>query len=189
MTTATETNIVNDALVEIGQDIITSLDQGTAVTRVCKEIFENERDAFLEEHPWKFAVKRATLSKLNEVPDHEYSYVFALPEDFISMVEVANSLVYEIEDNKLLTNESTTVQIKYIYRNTSYHNWSPSARAALAARIGAKLAPKLTSNREGVKERMETLYDMRMRKAKNMDAQSSGKPVPKRPSTFLDVRA
>ncbi len=59
---ATDEEIVNLALVQIGADRITSLTQETKNAREANAIYDLVRDATLRAHPWNFAIKRVALN-------------------------------------------------------------------------------------------------------------------------------
>src|SRR5262245_60599862 len=59
--TLTAVNIVNQALVALGENKITALTDNTLRAQMANEHWPTVRDAVLEEHPWHFASVRTTL--------------------------------------------------------------------------------------------------------------------------------
>lgn len=60
--TITPTNIVNMALRSLGENPIQSFTEASRAAELATEHYITQRDAFLMEHPWNFAIVRATLS-------------------------------------------------------------------------------------------------------------------------------
>ncbi len=185
---STNVAIANNALMELGADRITSLDQGTEPARIVKHVFDQERDGLLEEHPWNFALGRAELPLLSETPEYGYDYAFQLPSDCLRILDMDDaSADYRVEDGRLLC-DLDQVKIRYIKKVTSPRDMPPTFRAALSARIAAKIIVKLSASGVAGKERMEKLYERRLRIAKSADAQSGGPPGRLTPNAFINAR-
>ena len=73
---SSDTEICNSALIKIGADLITSIDDGNKAARLCKQQFIPLRDELIRAHPWNFAIKRMELGKTLNVP------VFQWESDF-----------------------------------------------------------------------------------------------------------
>jgi hypothetical protein len=180
--------IANNALLELGADRITSLDQDTEPARIVKHVFNEERDGLLEEHPWNFALARAELPLLGSSPLYGFKRVYQLPVDCLRVLDLEDNVSdYRIEGGRLLC-DLDRVRARYIRKVTSPRDMPPTFRAALAARIAAKIVVKLTSSGASGKERMETLYQRRLRIAKSADAQSGGPPGRIQPKAFVNAR-
>lgn len=173
---ASVVEILSSALVELGEDRITSADQDTERARIASEVFEAERDALLEEHPWKFATARVELARLAETPAFGFAYAFALPADCLHVMDTWPETHCRIEGGRLLADEPA-MAVRFIRRVTSASAMPPTFRAALSARIAAKVAKKITGS-SAEKERMLELYAQRLKTAKSRDAQGGGAPEP-----------
>lgn len=173
---ASVVEILSSALVELGEDRITSADQDTERARIASEVFETERDALLEEHPWKFATTRAELARLAETPAFGFAFAFALPTDCLHVMDTWPETHCRVEGGRLLADEPA-MAVRYVRRVTSPTSMPPTFRAALAARIAAKVAKKITGS-SAEKERMLELYADRLKTAKSRDAQGGGAPEP-----------
>jgi hypothetical protein len=120
---ATDVSICNVALALMGhQEQITALSENTTAGRLCNLLYEPARDAMLREHTWNFAIRRTTLPASSTTPNHEYTYQYPLPSDWLRMVRTEDEALgyigdYRLESNSdgqrvLLCNE-TTVKIEY----------------------------------------------------------------------------
>lgn len=195
--TTSETSICNAALRLIKGGRIDSLDEQSTIASDCKEIYPVARDAVLCAHPWNFATKRATLTLTNETPlGSEYSYKYTLPtnpyclrviripEQVYNMTDpyttttyknigyAYNGLVdntYRIEGRSLVTN-LTGVVIEYIARETNAGLFPPYFSELLAARIALDL-PYSVSGSVSLADRIDNLYQKRLRDAKSIDGQ------------------
>jgi len=183
----TAVSICNSALISVGADRITSLTDGTAGALICNEIYASTRDALLEKHRWNFAVKRVALALEDVTPSHGYYYSFALPADYKAVVDLGTSAgPYVVEGQSLLTND-TAVDLQYIAKITEPALWPDTFCTALSDEIAKKIAPKLEAS-STTTERLRVDAERSLLTAKTVDAASSGKPTPKRPSTFTSAR-
>jgi len=126
MSTAIE--IFNQAMLKIGADRITAagLDpEAQAEAALAATIYPTEKRALLRMYPWNCAIKRQTLAQLADKPPNQFAYAYALPDDYIRLLEVRTGdwtmynrngdgvRTYELEGKKVLTNE-TGVIAKYV---------------------------------------------------------------------------
>ena len=75
---ATEIEICNLALIEIGDDTITSLTDESKRARQCNLAYPIIRDMTLRDGHWNFAIKRASLAQNSIDPLFTFSNSFAL---------------------------------------------------------------------------------------------------------------
>jgi hypothetical protein len=98
----TETDIVNMALVSIGQTPVNSMNDTSAAALAAKSVYYISRDALLRESRWRFALKWVALNQLATAPlnldllpnNHGpgsilYSGAYQLPNDCIRVARVS----------------------------------------------------------------------------------------------------
>lgn len=82
--------ICNAALANIGnRQFITDIEEDTAEAQACNALYESKRDLVLASHPWRFATRRATLAVVADVTREGWGYVYALPSDFLELIQLA----------------------------------------------------------------------------------------------------
>ena len=74
-----KTEIANIALTNLGATNITDIDEDSSNARKIRAIYDNLRQAVLEEHPWNFAIVRDVLSPDPTSPVFGYSYKVRKP--------------------------------------------------------------------------------------------------------------
>ncbi|UIJ37807.1 hypothetical protein LWC08_14105 [Desulfobaculum bizertense] len=178
--------IMSAALMELGEEGIGSLKEDSELVRIMSVFYETERDAMLEEHPWNFALRRVELAEQVSGAAFGYARAFQLPSDALCVVDVEPEQNFELEGQSLLT-DSPHVFLRYVRRIRHAKALPPTFRSALAARLAARVAKKITGS-SAEKERMEVLYRERLRTAKSRDAQGGGRPAPQRPHAFISAR-
>lgn len=111
----TETSICNSALSKLGAERILSLDENSPVARICKEQYPKIVVTLLREHPWNFAIKRATLAAATTGPEFKYAYSFPLPSDCLRVLEIEDgeTVDWQKEGRNIVT-DSSSMKIKYI---------------------------------------------------------------------------
>jgi hypothetical protein len=169
---ASELDIYNDALVALGEDMISSTDEENKAGRLCRFQWPLVRDELIMAHPWNFAIRRASLTQDTTDPAFGYDNQFHLPTDpyclrVIQMSEI--DYEFKIEGRSLLTNMSTA-KILYIARVDDYSSWSPLARVAGSYRLAAKIAFSLTGSRNKANETLDQYFHL-MAEARTIDAQ------------------
>lgn len=84
---ASEVQICQLALSHIGSYKIDSLTEASKEAEECARLYPFVRDAVLEDMPWSFASKRATLAALSEeYPGWDFAYAY--PSDCIYPIEI-----------------------------------------------------------------------------------------------------
>lgn len=131
---ASSVEIANMALTAMGESRIMSLTENSKGAREINAVFEIRRDSLLRAFNWNFAMKRASLSALSDEPDWGYSLQYQLPTDCLRMVQVndvwnipgfgdflggPDAEPYRIEGNKILTDWSAPLKVRYSRRVTN----------------------------------------------------------------------
>lgn len=137
-------SICNAALSMIGADSIISFDDSTPNARHCRNVYDQTRRALLRSHPWSCAKKRVQLTPLAAKPAFGPDNAFALPGDFVRVLE-CNAYSYSIEGRQILCREGA-LQLVYIYDNTDESTWDDMLVEAMSLSIAAKLAKPLTGS-------------------------------------------
>lgn len=180
---ASEVDICNRALQKIGAKRITSLTQDTPNARECNAAYYILRDAELSEHPWSFARTRARLAADATSPAFGYANQFSLPADFLSLSMPVEAPWFEgtgtttgpyrkdwqIEGDKLLTNDSAPLDITYTRKVTDTGIFHPLFVEALACRIAMELNEKINQSNTKLNN-ASGLYELSIRKAKKVNA-------------------
>lgn len=80
--------IVNSALIKMGEDPITSLDDPNKPARTMKEQYDKIRKALLRGYRWNFAIDRRALAPEEDAPDFGYDYRFLIPNDCLKVIGI-----------------------------------------------------------------------------------------------------
>lgn len=144
--TVSQVSVCNSALVKVGADRISSIDQDCKRAILLKAIYDTTRDAVLRAHPWKFATKRVSLVPNSSVPAWGYSYQYDEPNDYLGIVEThPDDIHFVTENGQILTNEPN-LNIKYIFRQTDESSWDACFAEAMAWRLATDIAYALTQS-------------------------------------------
>jgi hypothetical protein len=81
MSGATDITIVQNALLHAGLEPIESFAEESDKADTVNRLYPNQKLALLSAHPWRFADRRAQLSRLPDAPNSEWAYQFRLPSD------------------------------------------------------------------------------------------------------------
>jgi hypothetical protein len=175
-----ETSICNQALLWLGGNVITSLEEDSREAIWMKNNYPFIRDAVLEERMWTFATVRAT-STVADLDAFGAMYVHPKPADWISIFRVyknvssqdqnnwQKSVGWRLEERSVLCPDPT-IYMWGIKRISDTGAFSPLFTQALAARLAADAAIPLTENRS-LQADMWNLYGVKLAEAATRDGQ------------------
>jgi len=158
----TETDLLNDALSQIGEVGIGSIDDGTTNANYCKTLYPALRDSILRSHHWNFAMVRVSLAQDVTPPVYEYAYSYTVPSDLLKLVAYAGGntststiwtadgmravqLPFKVEGRKLYSNDGT-VWIQYVARVTNPSLWDALFYQTVSTWLASKLAMAITKD-------------------------------------------
>lgn len=166
-------DLCNKALDKLGHGPITSLGDGTKSANLCDRSWPLVRDQVLRDHPWNFAIKRATLAPVVAAPDWGFNKAFTLPSDCLRLIEVRDLSTddYTVEGRQILCDEDV-LYIRYVYRVTDPNVYDPAFFDTAACRLAFELAEALTQSNTK-KDALFQEYDDSLLRAKRADAQEN----------------
>lgn len=170
---ASKTEIANRALIKVGERRVSNVETtDTEAARTINELYDTVRDAVLSSYPWNFSIKRANLAPDATSPVWEWNYAYTVPSDFLSLVCIKDNPEYDFENNKILTDEGTTLYIKYISKVTNTGLYSPVFVEAFSALLAAESIEKITQSNTK-KAALQAEYERIIRRAHMIDAQEN----------------
>jgi len=177
--------ICNLALRMLKLETIEVWGEDNASGRELTAVYDYLLRELLTEHPWNFATKRVALELLDETPAYEYTYVYELPEDCLRVLETEDDTEYQVENNKLLSDEAT-LNIRYIAFETDPEKYTHNFVSVFALRLAIEMAYPLTGN-PALKTALEKDYKVKFERAKSIDGQE-GTPRRIEGSTWQEER-
>lgn len=163
------------ACLAAGVNTITSLDQGSAEARFCKEWYEEIVEAELSLYKWRHSTKSVEMNLLNVTPDSKFNNAWQLPNDVLSIDTVmvgGSPIEYDRHGDQIHTEDRSndTVVVQYRFRSDE-SVWSPYFRLLVIYRLATMLSFSI-ARRDDVAASMKGLADEHWRRAKTEDAQS-----------------
>lgn len=164
----------NSALQRVGATTILSLSDNSPEARACSVAYDSNRRDELRKHPWNFAIKRVVLAPDATAPAFDYAYAFTLPSDCLRVLRPATSdLDWQIEGRKILTNDSTTLNLRYLADIEDCSQWDSSFYNVVAAALAVDIVERLTQSNVK-KQNLEKDYDDAIKEARRVDAIEGG---------------
>lgn len=177
-------DICNMALAHLGDSAsISSIapPEGSVQAHWCSIMYPQAVRTLLDSphrHNWSFNTKRATLPQLVNSAE-EYAYCFALPSDFLSIIQVRSSgqvidsfsLEVTGDNTQCLLTDADSVVLKYAASITDPGIFPPLFVDALSLHLAARLAGPILKGDVGVAAatKLEQLFDKRLMEAINSD--------------------
>lgn len=180
---ASKIQICNRALSKLGADRITSLDDDNKAARAMKSAFDFVRDSELRAHNWNFSIRRAELAALSTAPVWGFAYQYALPIDFLKLVEIRDlypnanvqdyrtvpAPLWQVEGGVLMSDAEAPLYIRYVAQISDTAVYDASFAEALACRLAAECAEEITES-SGKVQMAWKLYQMSVLDALRADS-------------------
>lgn len=166
---ASQTEVVNLALSEIGASTVLSIDDPVKGAILAKLHWRPTVEAVLRAYPWNCAVKTVVLAAESTKPtDTNWSNQFLrVPEDV--RVRKTDASEWAVSGRRILAN-ATTLAVQYTEYNDDVTSWDPLLVQAVTARLAHVLAFPLVQS-GGLRDSMWEAYRIRVREARSIDAQ------------------
>jgi hypothetical protein len=177
--------VCNLALLKLGQNTISSLDDAIPQAQLCKYSYDQSKQSLLYQYPWSFATKEDNLSQMVDATTR-YKYMYSLPEDFLRLISIydgANremiaftgcSPAYEIQNARLLTNFNPC-RIKYVFDLETVSQMSPLFIDAMVCDISIRMT-KVFNDSSTYLQQLEQDFMTTFEKAKIEDARQKQLP-------------
>lgn len=178
--------ICNLALLRLGADTITSLDDGTVATNLLTIYYDQCREELLREHFWNFAVSRVSLAS-SGAPAFGFSYQYQLPSDFLRVKEIHKQCFsFSIEGQTIVTNQAAPLNLIYVRDESDPTKYDALFVRALVLSIAIKCGTRIKGDGFNP-QALENELDRALFTAKMVDAQDGTAPRIKA-NTFLNSR-
>lgn len=162
-----QVGICNSALLKVGADVISSLDDGSRAATICSTLYAVLRDEVLSQAPWRFALVQVQLTPLAQAPLFDYLYAMQLPSDCLRPLRVSSD-PWTVQGGLLLCNDTST-NVLYIQKNIDESAWDPLFAEALAYRLAMDIALALVQSTP-LKQEMEKSYTQKIALARSTNA-------------------
>ncbi|MCP4537779.1 MAG: hypothetical protein GY832_11600 [Chloroflexi bacterium] len=176
---ASQTDILNMALLKMGEKTVTSIGQDTPTATKLRAAYDVVLDEALAAGPekgWKFTKERETISVDATSPDSEYDYRFALPNGILRIINVhADGTDYTDwvrEGQYILTNQvDDEIDLIYVKRVTNTGLFPPHFTRVLYMMLAYQLAFNIIQSKTHANQIFEELYFRVLPKAIALDEQ------------------
>lgn len=143
--------------------LVTNVSGTDKYTVIFNATYDRMRKRLLSEHPWNFAIRRASLDETDHGPDPVYgfAYSYILPGDVLTLWEIRDERLfrdidYKLESGFLLMHEPVT-DIKYIADEDDPTTFHPLFDEALSYLIAREMAYAMVQSLP-VKNMMDQQY-------------------------------
>lgn len=156
-----KTDILNKALVLVGANTITSIDDDSNNARICKKVYEGALRSILSECKWNFATKRALLSVSADSLawyDTGEGIVYVKPTDLIKIFDVTPKDAAWREEGDYIISDSSDLGIRYVYYLDNPDKYSASFVDALVDKLCYEIAYRIV-NSQPLAERYRQVYE------------------------------
>lgn len=150
-------------------------DEDSKLAKAAAKWYDTIRRAALAEHPWNFALKRASIAAESQAPEFEYLYKYEQPRDYIRLVKAGETwyseLDYEDEDGFILINETGPLRLKYVFDQKDVKKFSGLFVLFFAQLLAAAMSYEVTGN-SALGEALNKEAAITLQKAKSVDGQN-----------------
>jgi hypothetical protein len=179
----TQVRIYNRALALLGSvNRSTNIDDGLGTTDTLNEHWAMAVRDLTAEHPWNFAIHRATLNRHEQVAE-DAGWLYKIPTDCLRWLPPSRDSEHWFcgaqEGNYILAAAGETIRIRYIRLVEDVSAWPPHFVTCMGYRLAYDAAQAITQS-ASVAEEMRVKYEGRdgeggaLAKAKRADGLASG---------------
>ena len=180
---ASKLTIWNKALRKVGELRVTSLTENSVNARLLQDTYEEDKNAVLEMHSWKFARKEYECGLNGGVTPVAWDHSYELPNDFIKIIYFNNTdafdrqkVMFDVQGDTLLSNEDTA-KIIYTSRETVEGLFSPLFVECLSTYMAMNMAYNRTKS-QPLMERLAQAFERQLSRAKVADGSQDNTPAP-----------
>lgn len=169
---ATDVSISSNALLKLGAKAFSDFSERRDQVTLAANLFPSVRDTILRAHPWKCAIKRVLLSPLTDKPAFDFAYQFALPSDWLRIVQVGlagNQIPFRTESGRILSN-AAALPLVYVFRNTVPGTWSSNLVKVMEQAMAAEMCYAVTTSTT-LRDSMIAELERMLKVAKAVDGQ------------------
>lgn len=182
--TPSQTSIANRALQMLGYKSIGSINDLDRGARAINRAYYPVLEAALRDNHWNFSIKRVRLPADATAPLFGKNYQYTLPGDFIDLANkddiygaVTNVSTspqapltdWKIEGGKILTNDQSPIDVRYVSSGITEGQFDPLFAEAFAAQLALSVCEELTQSNTKL-QNCANFYDQAMSKAKQRNA-------------------
>lgn len=158
---SSKVEICNVALTLLRAGRINELDEGTQPAQDLNAIYDIVSESVQAIGPWPSTIRRASLARLEEVPEFQYSYYYQLPVNprCLRVLEVdevnAGDIKYQVEAGKIATDEET-FKVRYIAYITDSELYDSYLKQSIIEHLMAYISYSQTGDRNVFLKAMDT---------------------------------
>lgn len=158
---ASQTDIVNLALILLGDNTVVSINDNSKNARTIKAVYDTIREDELRARLWKFALTRANLASLNvsNIPA-PYKYAYSVPSDCLRIIDAGNTRqvlgllnyrtglekMYDFQGNTIYTTIPSPLAVHYVQNVQETTLFDANFVTAFAAKLAMTAAKSLTDS-------------------------------------------
>lgn len=172
------TDVINDALSELGVPPISDPAEPSEQARRATFLFPRVVRTEFRRHAWNFALTRSQIASTGVAPAFGFLYAYNLPVKFLRLWQVGEIYVdailddyvnedlspYAIEGRQILTNELAPLKIRFIQdMQDDINSWDSMFRDYIAVALACKLEPSTVKKTD----RRQLLEQQRLRLLKD----------------------
>lgn len=179
MAASGDVEIINSALLKIGEDPIASASETNKRARVGVRLYEEKRKELLVSSRWTFSIERAELALDATAPAFGFTHQFVLPADCLRVLGLydanqglhqytATDKIWKVEGRRFLYTESTA-RVFYVRDVITVPDFDPLFDVALALRIAMDAAYALGNGQSRIPQLAQD-FERTLREAKKINA-------------------
>jgi len=183
---ASKIDLVSNALILIGDTPITTLNGNSRQQTVAANLYDTTVKSEISKHRWGFARRKAELSLLVDEPiDNDWSSIYQLPADLITLIKLNPSVRYQIYGSKVYTNLMQTLHCDYI-RDVPESEWPVYFSELIEYALARKFARSITTSKSIMEDNAREYLNASGMARYTDSMQHPQTPIVNRP--FIEVR-
>jgi hypothetical protein len=180
----TKLELCNLALARCGSEPIASLADDSKRAKAVVAQYPVTLLELLNDTPWSFATKRATISGVSGEPLYEYIGMYEQPADCIRVLSINGIPKFRKEGSKILCDSTEEIMLKYIYKNEDPSTWTASFLKCFQLKLAEDISYLLVQS-ASLQKTIADEADKYLRRARSYNAQEVGEPDSRYPDGYI----
>lgn len=158
---ASQNEIANWSLAMLGETSINDISDSVERAELLTAAWGPVRDQLLREKLWRFSIQRASLAADVATPDWGFDYQYSINGDVVRVIQVndyypqgvyypdyvtGDSSLYKIEADKILTNLSAPLKVRWVINSVDVGLWDPCFARVMACDLAERICPRVTGS-------------------------------------------
>lgn len=166
-------DLYNQALGRLGVKSLVGPDDEKDTAVFCERFYVPAVEDVLDSNHFACSVTRANLARLDETPVYGFKYAYALPGDFLHLVQMEKDVPFCIESGNRLLCNLEQCNVSYVKRITNPAEFSSWVAECIVLVLASKVAAAISDSPALSEKMLQEYLQVALPKARTADTKQA----------------